>query len=218
MLELNTFGQAAKLSGNHGRGWPLFIRKSTSTKPSLSTASTALQTLIYAETCERGDEKGKQEKPDRGFGYGKGYQYALSVWQEFMEGIMALRSRSRHDDYSDCPFQDRALRRTPKPSSYSRYEIDLHEKARDLLKREVDVVLLLKSDVKSRRKSRVSANRVPALMAAGRSGCTPARVPPMRPATGYDLPERVLYERGKGFAALGLPIGGTAPAAADKAA
>lgn len=162
---------------------------------------TSLQSLIYAETGERGDDKGNKKNRIEDFGYGKGYVYALAIWQEFLEGIMALRrdrgmgiiliAHSKIERFDD-----------PETVSYSRYEIDLHDKARDLLKREVDVVLLLKPDVTIKVEEQ-GFNKTRARADGGRSVWmhTSSR-PAYAAGNRYDLPERIMYERGKGYATL----------------
>jgi len=161
----------------------------------------ALQPLIWAETGERGDDKGNKKKRIEDFGYGKGYIYALAVWQEFLDGLNALRrdrgmtilmiAHSKVDRFDD-----------PETVSYSRYEIDLHEKARDFLKREVDVVMLLKPDV-SIKSEEQGFNKSRAIAAGGRSVWmhTSSR-PAYAAGNRYSLPEKILYEPGKGYAEL----------------
>jgi hypothetical protein len=162
---------------------------------------TALQPLIWAETGQRGDDKGVKKNRIEDFGYGKGYQYALIVWQEFMEGIMALRrdrgmgviliAHSKIERFDD-----------PETVAYSRYEIDLHEKARDYLKRESDAIILLKPDVTikteeqgfSKSRARADGGRNVWMNTSSR--------PAYAAGNRYDLPEKILYERGKGYEAL----------------
>jgi hypothetical protein len=162
---------------------------------------TAFQPLIWAETGERGDDKGNKKKRIEDFGYGKGYVYALAVWQEFLDGLNLLRierkmnvvmiAHSKVDRFDD-----------PETVSYSKYDIDLHDKARDLLKRDSDVILLLKPDVSIKTED-AGFNKTRAIGAGGRNvwmhtDSRPAYVAGNR----YDLPEKMIYERGKGFDAL----------------
>jgi AAA domain len=216
MLELDTFGKLQSYQDVMDAVASLY-QEEHQFKTVVVDSITALQTLIYAEVCARGDEKGNEKKRIEDFGYGKGYVYALSVWQEFMEGIMALRrdrgmtviliAHSKIERFDD-----------PETVSYSRYDIDLHEKARDFLKREVDLVVLLKPDVTIKTEEQ-GFSKTRARADGGRSVWmhTSSR-PAFAAGNRYDLPERILYERGKGFASLAdsLPIG--APAVADKAA
>lgn len=177
---------------------------------------TAAQQLIYAETCARGDEKGVKKARIEDFGYGKGYVYALAVWQEFLDGLNALRrdrgmgivliAHSKIERFED-----------PETTSYSRYDIDLHEKARDLLKRESDVILLLKPDVVIKTED-VGFNKQRARADGGRSVWMHLTSRPAYAAGNrYGMPERILYERGKGYAAL-APYFPATPETASNAA
>lgn len=210
-LKLDTFGKIASFSDMMDAIAALY-QEDHKFKTVVVDSVTALQALIYAETGERGDEKGNKKNRIEDFGYGKGYQYALAIWQEFMEGLMALRrdrgmtivliAHSKTERFDD-----------PETVSYSRYDIDLHEKARDLLKREVDVVLLLKPDVTIKVEER-GFNKSRARADGGRSVWmhTSSR-PAYAAGNRYDLPERILYERGKGYAALAEHLPGAAQAA-----
>ncbi|AWN43140.1 ATP-binding protein [Methylobacterium durans] len=162
---------------------------------------TALQPIIWAETGERGDDKGNKKKRIEDFGYGKGYVYALAVWQEVLDGLNALRrdrgmtiiliAHSKIERFDD-----------PETVGYSRYEIDLHDKARDFLKREADVVLLVKPDV-TVKSEEAGFNKTRAIGQGGRSVWMHATSRPAYAAGNrYGLPEKTLYEPGKGFDAL----------------
>lgn len=162
---------------------------------------TAAQAPIWAETGERGDDKGNKKKRIEDFGYGKGYIYALAIWQEVLDGLNALR---RDRGMSIIMIAHSKIERFDDPETvgYSRYEIDLHEKARDFLKREADAVLLLKADVTV--KSEESGfNKTRAIGQGGRSVWMHATSRPAYAAGNrYGIPEKTLYEPGKGFDAL----------------
>ncbi len=178
---------------------------------------TALQPLVWAETGQRGDDKGNKKNRIEDFGYGKGYVYALAVWQEVLDGLNALRrdkgmtiiliAHSKIERFDD-----------PETVGYSRYDIDLHDKARDFLKREVDVVLLLKPDVTIKTED-AGFNKQRARGDGGRSVWMHATSRPAYAAGNrYGLPEKLLYERGKGFDALAEHFPIAAPAAASSKA
>ncbi len=164
-------------------------------------SATALQPLIWAETGERGDDKGNKKKRIEDFGYGKGYVYALAVWQEVLDMLNMLRQQrgmavlilahSKIERFDD-----------PETVSYSRHAIDLHDKAADLLKRDADMILLVKPDVAIKAED-AGFNKTRAIAGGGRNvwihtDSRPAFVAGNR----YGLPEKLLYERGQGFDAL----------------
>jgi hypothetical protein len=200
VLELDTFGKLSSYADVMDAISALYSEEHQYQTVVVDSV-TALQPLIWAETGERGDDKGNKKKRIEDFGYGKGYVYALAVWQEFLDGLNALRrdrgmtivmiAHSKVDRFDD-----------PETVSYSRYEIDLHEKARDFLKRECDVILLLKSDVTIKSED-AGFNKSRAIAAGGRNVWmhTSSR-PAYAAGNRYDLPEKILYERGKGFDVL----------------
>lgn len=162
---------------------------------------TACQALVWAETGARGDDKGNVKNRIEDFGYGKGYIYALAVWQEVLDGLNALRNErgmtiimiahSKIERFDD-----------PETAGYNRYEIDLHEKARDFFKREADAVLLLKPDVIIKTEE-VGFNQKRTRGDGGRTVWMHATSRPAYAAGNrYGIPEKTIYEPGKGFAAL----------------
>jgi GTPase SAR1 family protein len=215
-LELDTFGKLTSFNDVMGALGALYDEAHDFETVVIDSIS-ALQPLIWAETGERGDDKGNKKKRIEDFGYGKGYVYALAVWQELLDGLNALRlerrmnvvmiAHSKVDRFDD-----------PETVSYSKYDIDLHEKARDLLKRDVDLILLLKPDV-SIKSEDAGFNKSRAIATGGRNvwmhtDSRPAYVAGNR----YGIPEKLQYERGKGFTTLAPFFPNTAPADAAQAA
>lgn len=199
-LTLDTFGKLSSF-GDVMSAIAALYTESHEFKTLVVDSVTALQALIYAETGERGDDKGNKKQRIEDFGYGKGYVYALSVWQELMDGLMALR---RDRDMTIVLIAHSKIERfdDPETVSYSRYEIDLHDKSRDMLKREVDVLLLIKPDVTIKTEDQ-GFNKTRARADGGRNVWIYATSRPAYVAGNrYDLPEKILYERGKGYAAL----------------
>lgn len=215
-LELDTFGKLTSFADVMD-AIALLYQEEHKFKTVVVDSVTALQALIYTETGERGDEKGNKKNRIEDFGYGKGYVYALAVWQEFLDGLMALRrdrgmivlliAHSKIERFDD-----------PETVAYSRYEIDLHDKARDLLKREVDVVLLLKPDVTIKVEEQ-GFNKSRARADGGRSvWMNTSSRPAYAAGNRYDLPERILYERGKGYSTLAQHFPGGAKPVAEQPA
>lgn len=215
-LELDTVGKLMSFNDVMGALGALYDEAHDFETVVLDSIS-ALQPLIWAETGERGDDKGNKKKRIEDFGYGKGYVYALAVWQELLDGLNALRlerrmnivmiAHSKVDRFDD-----------PETVSYSKYDIDLHEKARDLLKRDVDLILLLKPDVTIKSED-AGFNKSRAIATGGRNvwmhtDSRPAYVAGNR----YGLPEKLLFERGKGFDVLAPYFPNTAAAGAAQAA
>ncbi|MGH2341105.1 ATP-binding protein [Segnochrobactraceae bacterium EtOH-i3] len=161
----------------------------------------AFQKMIFAEVCERGDEKGNRKKNIEDFGYGKGYVYAQRVVDEFVEALNILRTvrgmtivliaHSRVERFDD-----------PESVSYDRYEIDLHAKLVGAIEREMDAILLVKSNVEvkteeqgfNRERARGTGGAAIWIHTTGK----PAYVAKNR----YGMPEKFLFKTGEGYAAL----------------
>jgi GTPase SAR1 family protein len=180
---------------------------------------TEMQKLIFAETCARGDEKGAVKASIEGFGYGKGYVFAMAVLNEFLEALNLLRT--------DCGITVILIAHSnvvqfadPETDSYNRYEIALrtHDKTnadlRGAVAREMDAILFLNSprevraDEGTKDKRRVvKSNRIRKIYAEA----TPAFIAKNR----YGIPPELRYDPGMGYAALApyLPThGGSSPA------
>ena len=155
----------------------------------------ALQKLIWDKVCRDSNVKTIELA---GGGYGKGYLEADNLWLEVLDGLNFLRNEramaivlighaviSRFDD--------------PETQSYSRYDIDLHKRAEGLLKREVDAILLVKKDVTI--KTEGKGDRVRADGGDTRWIYTEGK-PAFTAGNRYDMPARIIYQRGAGFTAL----------------
>lgn len=215
-LELDTFGRIESYTDVMDAIGSLY-QEPHDYKTVVIDSVTKLQPMIWAETGERGDDKGNKKKRIEDFGYGKGYVYALGIWQELMDALDLLRlergmnvvliAHAKIERFDD-----------PETVSYSRYQIDLHDKAADLIKRDVDVILLVKPDVAIKTEEG-GFGKGRAIAGGGRNvwmhtDSRPAYVAGNR----YNLPEKMLFERGKGFDALAPFFPNTPATSATKAA
>lgn len=193
-LELTSFGRltsfsqvmealVALYSGEHG--YHTLVVDSTS----------ALEPLVWAEVCARKSWKSIEEP-----GYGKGYKEADYVWQEFWDGVTALwRDRGMaivliaHSTIER--FDD------PQTQSYSRYDIDLHDRVKNLLKREVDGILLVKQDVSLLKEDTgFGKERARASGSARWIFCEGS--PAFTAGNRYGMPDKLLFKQGEGFTSL----------------
>lgn len=104
-----------------------------------------LERLVWAETCNR---HGKDSIES--FGYGKGYTEALKVWGEFIEMMNALRDEKN----MAVVMLGHAMVKTfnnPDGENYDRYQLAMHQKAGDILREWVDVMLFANYEVKVRK-------------------------------------------------------------------
>lgn len=161
---------------------------------------TAMQRLVFAETCERGDEHGNRKKNIEDFGYGKGYVKASQIWQEFIEGVNALRddkgmavvfiAHSHIERFDD-----------PESVSYDRYDIDIHDKIRGAIEREMDAIILLKNKVSIQEEDH-GFNKKRAVAKGGSTVWMHANPKPAYVAKNRYGIEDTTYVRGGGFAYL----------------
>lgn len=155
----------------------------------------ALQKLVWDKVCRDSNVKSIELA---GGGYGKGYIEADGLWLQVLDGLNYLRNErgmavvlvghaiiGRFDD--------------PETQSYSRYDIDLHKRAEALLKREVDAILLVKKDVTIKTEGKDSRARADGgdtrwIYTEGK--------PAFTAGNRYNMPARLIYKRGEGYAAL----------------
>jgi len=125
---------------------------------------TALEPLVWAETCARNGDAGSIEKVNGGFN--KGYIEALSVWREYLEPLDAIRNAKNMISLQVCHVKVKAFN-DPTADSYDQYQIDLHPLASAMFARWADCILFAghKTAVKSedvgfnkRKKRAVSTN------------------------------------------------------------
>lgn len=155
----------------------------------------ALQKLVWDKVCRDSNVKSIELA---GGGYGKGYIEVDNLWLQVLDGLNYLRNErgmavvlvghaiiSRFDD--------------PETQSYSRYDIDLHKRAEALLKREVDAILLVKKDVTI--KTEGKGERARADGGDARWIYTEGK-PAFTAGNRYNMPARIIYQKGQGFSAL----------------
>lgn len=172
---------------------------------------TAMQKLVFEETCARGDDKGNRKANIEDFGYGKGYVYAQRVWSELLEALNVLRDErnmavvlvghSKIERFDD-----------PESVSYDRFELDLHDKSKGAIERDMDAILLLKPKI-SIEKEDIGFNKERALAKGGQQIWMHANPRPAYIAKNrYGIPDEI-FMRGKGYATLAKhlpPFGGNA--------
>ena len=179
---------------------------------------TAMQRLIFTETCERGDEHGNRKTSIEDFGYGKGYVNAQRIWQELIEALDLLRddknmaivlvAHSTIERFDD-----------PESVSYDRYAIDLHKKSVGAIEQNMDAILLLKNKV-SIDKEKGGFNKDRAIAKGGATVWVSLNPKPAYVAKNRYEIDDFIYQKGGGFAQLATKIAWvpTAQAPTDDAA
>lgn len=131
-------------------------------------------------------------------GYGKGYAEADAYWRDLIGGMNALRyDRGMNIVY----IAHSAIVQVDDPmtQSYSRFDIRLHKRAVGIFQDEVDCILFLNQDVviksdKKGARARADGGGNRWIYASPR----PAFVAKNR----YDIPDKLVFDRGKGYAKL----------------
>lgn len=213
-VELTSFGKLDTFGDVMGALEALYVEDHVHQTLVLDSV-TELQKLVFAETCQRGDDKGNAKANIEDFGYGKGYVYAQRVWADFLEGVNALR---RDKGMAIVLIAHSIVLRfdDPETVSYDRYQIDLHAKGVGAVEREMDAILLLKQPVTvktedqgfNKERARADGGGVVLIHAAGR----PAYTAKNR----YGIPATVRFDRGSGFSALAPYLPGYEPPVEDK--
>jgi hypothetical protein len=99
----------------------------------------ALEILIHRAVCAE-----HKEESIEAFGYGKGYEYALKLWQEFVGQMRTLRTRGMHTIVL-AHSQVRTFS-NPRGADYDRFQLKLGKKADGLLKDRAKAVLFVTYD------------------------------------------------------------------------
>ena len=106
-------------------------------------SASALEPLIWDHLCKIHNVTGIERV---GGGYGKGYIEAVSLWREILEGLDALRNVK---GMASIIIGHVKVKRFDDPAgdSYDQYQLDLNDKAANLLYRWADVILFANTKV-----------------------------------------------------------------------
>lgn len=103
----------------------------------------ALEPLVWADVCQ---EAGVQSIEKVGGGYGKGYTEALAKWRRLLEGLDALRTAKGMASIVIGHTKVKAIN-NPDTDSYDAYQLDINDKAANLLYRWADLILFANTKV-----------------------------------------------------------------------
>lgn len=163
--------------------------------------------VIWPRVCEvfKGD-KGETVDHIEGFGFGRGYRYALDIWNDVLERLNSLRRDCGmtilligHSTVRD--FKD------PESQAYSVYDVALQHaekvSAADRVKQEVDAILFIKPKVSVEKEDPKDTRnrRVIAKGGAARWICAEKRAA-YSAGNRYSIPDEIPYRQGEGFTEL----------------
>lgn len=152
-----------------------------------------LEPLVWAKASTDNGWK-NIEQP----GYGRGYVTADAYWRDLVEGCNALRrdkgmgvvfiAHSTINNVDD-----------PMTNSYSRFDIRLHKRAIGIFQDEVDAILFLNQDVTIKTEEKNDRSRADG---GGRRWVYAAPRPSFVAKNRYGIPDKFMYEKGKGYSML----------------
>lgn len=213
-LELNSFGRLTSYDDVMEAIGALYTEDHGCRNVALDSVD-KLEPLVWAK-CAADNQWQNIETP----GYGKGYVSADSYWRELLEGMNALR-RDKGMGVTYIAHSSIENVNDPMTQAYSRFDIRLHKRAVGIFQDEVDAILFLNQDVSLKQDDPKAKQGPGARLRADGGGNRWIYAAP-RPAfvakNRYGIPDKVMYERGRGYEKLAphFPCS-TAPIAQDEA-
>lgn len=109
----------------------------------------ALEPLVWADVCQ---EAGVQSIERVGGGYGKGFNEALTKWRQLLDGLDALRKDKGMASIVIGHTKVKAIN-NPDTDGYDAYQLDINDKAANLLFRWADLILFANTKVVVKKES-----------------------------------------------------------------
>jgi len=158
-----------------------------------------LEPLVWAKACQDNNWE-SIETP----GYGRGYIAVDTYWRDLLEGMNALR-RDKNMAVVLIAHSSIETVNDPMTASYSRYDIRLHKRAIGIVQDEMDCVLFINQDVSLLQNDPKAKAGPGARVRAAGGGNRFVHATP-RPAyvakNRFGMPDKIQYNKGKGFEAL----------------
>jgi len=201
--EITTFGKLTSFDDVYEAMGSLYSEPHDFATVVLDSLS-ALQPLIWQKVIQDRPttEKGKPVKQIEDYGYGKGYAYALDYWKMLIEGVDALR-RDRNMAIVLVGHSKVSKIEPPESDAFNRYQVDINDKASDLLAREMDGILFLKCPIQVKEEDAgFNATRKRGTGSSIVLIHTDKGNPAYSAGTRYNMPPSLRYDKGKGYEAL----------------
>lgn len=171
-----------------------------------------LEPLVWAKVCADNSWQ-TIETP----GYGKGYVSADAYWRDLIEGMNALR-RDKGMGVVYIAHSSIETVNDPMTQAYSRFDIRLHKRAVGIFQDEVDAILFLNQDVSIKSDDPKAKGARVRADGGGNRWLYAAPRPAFVAKNRYGIPDKLMYERGKGYAALAPHFPAPAQYSQDQAA
>jgi hypothetical protein len=143
-------------------------------------------------------------------GFGKGYVMADRYWRDLITAVNGLRNeKGMHVVYVAHSIINQVD--DPMTTSYSRFDIKLHKRAIGIFQDEVDAILFLNQDITIKQDDKGSKGGARSRADGGGNRWIYAAPRPAFVAKNrYGLPDKLLYDKGRGFAAISPRFPGVA--------
>ncbi len=134
------------------QGIQTLLREPHSYKTLVIDTADALETLIYAAVCKEHGEPSIES-----FGYGKGYDFALKLWQDFVADLRAVRARGMNTII--LAHSQVKTFSNPRGADYDRFQLKLAKKTEGFLKDRTKALLFVTYNdaVKEKKSQRAKA-------------------------------------------------------------
>ena len=155
-----------------------------------------LEPMVWAKTCA--DNKWANIEDS---GYGKGYVMADAAWQTLIDGLNYLR---RQRGMAVVLIAHSTVDRFDSPTTapYSRYDIRLHKRALALFQDDVDAIFFVNQEA-SLKSDEVGFNKKVTHAEGGGTRWVYCEGRPAFTAKNrYGLPDKLMFTKGQGYAAL----------------
>jgi hypothetical protein len=203
-IEITSFGRLASLDDVMDAIGTLYT-EDHSGRTIVIDSLDKLEPLVWTKACTDNNWV-NIEAP----GYGKGYVATDGYWRDLIEGCNALR-RDKAMSVVYIAHSTITTVDDPMHASYSRFDLRLHKRAIGIFQDEVDAILFLNQDVTIKTEDGKQGTR-----ARGDGGGNRLIYAAPRPAfvakNRYGIPDKTMYERGNGYAALAPHFPSGAPA------
>lgn len=166
-----------------------------------------LEPLVWAATCAANDWE-SIETP----GYGKGYLAADHFWREFLEGLNALR-RDREMGVILLAHSEIERFDDPRSASYNRFDYRLHKRAHAMIGDEMDAIFFVNQDASVEEEKQAFNQKRTRAKDTVQRWIYCERRPSMTAKNRFGMPDRLLFQKGKGYAKIAPYLKGTPPAA-----
>lgn len=165
-------------------------------KTAIFDSLTSLEVVVNAETCKRNGWKTLEDP-----GYGKGYVAAENTWQEVFEGFAALR-KAKGMTVLQIGHCEIIRFDSPTTDPYSRYQLDLHKRARALVEANADMILFVNYRATLKKVETGFNKSVTHAEGAGQRIVYTEERPGFIAKNRFDMPPEIPFKKNEGFAAL----------------